>query len=129
MRFMLFIYPNESAEAGRLPTAEEVGEMTKFNQEMIDAGVMLGGEGLQPTSKGARITFSNGKPTVTDGPFTETKEIVGGYWMIEVNSKEEAIEWAKRVPLMDEHSFLELRQVFDAEDFPADVREAAGFDA
>lgn len=126
MRFMMFIYPNERAEAGELPTAEEVAEMTKFNNEMLEAGVLLSGEGLQPTSKGARVTFPGGKPTVTDGPFTETKEIVGGYWMIQTNSKEDAIEWAKRVPLVDDNVIIELRQVFELEDFPADVQAAAG---
>lgn len=122
MRFMMFIYPNPRAEAGDLPTAEEVGTMMKYNEELSRAGVLLDLNGLHPTSKGARVTFAGGKPTVTDGPFTETKEIIGGYWMIEVGSREEAIEWAKRVPLVDEEVFIELRQVFDPEDFPADVQ-------
>jgi len=125
MRFMMFIYPNAEAEEGRLPTADEVSGMMKFNQEMIDAGVMLTADGLQATSKGARVRFKNGKKQVTDGPFTETKEIIGGYWMIQVNSREEAIEWAKRVPVEDESVIIELRQVFEMEDFPPDVREAA----
>ncbi len=125
MRFMMFIYPNAEAEAGRLPTADEVSVMMKFNKEMIDAGVMLTGEGLHPSSKGARVRFKNGKPKVTDGPFTETKEVIGGYWMIQVNSRDEAIDWAKRVPIEDETVIIELRQVFDMEDFPADVQAAA----
>ncbi len=125
MRFMMFIYPNERAEAGELPTADEVSEMTKFNNEMLDAGILLSGEGLQPSSKGARVRFSGGHPSVIDGPFTETKEIIGGYWMIQVASKEEAIEWAKRIPLVDDSVLIELRQVFEMEDFPADVQAAA----
>ena len=125
MRFMMIIYPNERAEAGVLPTAEEVAEMTVFNNEMVNAGVLLSGEGLQPTSKGARVRFKGGTPSVTDGPFTETKEVIGGYWMIQVNSREEAIDWAKRVPLVDDSVMIELRQVFEMEDFPADVQAAA----
>ncbi len=127
MRFMMFIYPDPEAEAGRLPTAEEVSGMMKFNQEMLDAGVMLTGEGLHPTSKGARVRFKNGTKQVTDGPFTETKEVIGGYWMIKVDSKEEAIDWANRVPVEDERVIIELRQVFDMEDFPIDVQQAAGY--
>jgi hypothetical protein len=126
MRFMMFIYPNERAEEGDLPTAEDVSTMMKYNEELIKAGVMLSGEGLQPTSKGARVTFKGGTPSVTDGPFTETKEVIGGYWMLQVGSREEAIEWAKRVPLMDDTAFIELRQVFEMEDFPPDVQAAAG---
>ena len=122
MRFMMFIYPNERAEAGELPTADEVSAMMRYNEELVKAGKLLAGEGLQPTSKGARVRFSGGKPSVTDGPFTETKEVLGGYWLILVDSKEEAIEWAKRVPLMDDSAFLELRQVFEPEDFPPDVQ-------
>lgn len=125
MRFMMFIYPGEGAETGVLPTAEEIAEMSKFNQEMEDAGVLLSLDGLQPTSKGVRVRFPNGKPSVTDGPFTETKEIVGGYWMIQVKSKEEAVEWAKRVPLMDDKTIIELRQVFEAEDFQPIIEAAA----
>ncbi len=129
MRFMMLIYPNERAEAGVLPTAEEVSGMMQFNKELIDSGKLLSADGLHPSSKGARIRFKDGKPTVTDGPFTETREVLGGYWIIKVDSKEEAIEWAKRVPLMDDQSFLELRQVFDPEDFPPDVRKAAGYES
>ena len=125
MRFMMFIYPNARAEAGVLPTAEEVAEMMVYNNEMMNAGVLLSGEGLQPTSKGARVRFKGGTPSVTDGPFTETNEVIGGYWMIQVNSKEEAIDWAKRVPLVDDSVMIELRQVFEMEDFPADVQAAA----
>ncbi|MGA7671272.1 MAG: YciI family protein [Nitrolancea sp.] len=128
MRFMMFIYPNPETETDYpMPSAEEVAVMMKFNQQMLDAGVMLTGEGLHPTSKGARVRFKNGRPQVTDGPFTETKEVLGGYWMLQVHSKEEAIEWAKRVPIEDERALIELRQVFDMEDFPPDVQQAAGF--
>lgn len=125
MRFMMFIYPNARAEAGVLPTAEEVAEMMVYNNEMMNAGVLLSGEGLQPTSKGARVRFKGGTPSVTDGPFTETREVIGGYWMIQVGSREEAIDWAKRVPLVDDSVMIELRQVFEMEDFPADVQAAA----
>lgn len=125
MRFMMFIYPNARAEAGVLPTAEEVTEMMVYNNEMMNAGVLLSGEGLQPTSKGARVRFKGGTPSVTDGPFTETREVIGGYWMIQVGSREEAIDWAKRVPLVDDSVMIELRQVFEMEDFPADVQAAA----
>jgi hypothetical protein len=89
--------------------------MGKYNEEMVKAGVMLAGEGLQASSKGARVTFSGGKPTVTDGPFTETKELIAGFWLIEVKSKEEAIEWATRVPFVDGQ--IEIRRVFEASDF------------
>ncbi len=129
MRFMMIIYPNEQAEAGVLPTAKEVGAMMEFNKELIDSGKLLSADGLHPSSKGARVRFKDGKPTVIDGPFTETREVLGGYWIIQVESKEEAINWAKRVPLMDDRSFLELRQIFEPEDFPADVRQAAGYES
>ena len=129
MRFMMIIYPNEQAEAGVMPTAQEVSAMMVFNKELIDSGKLLSADGLHPSSRGARVRFKDGKPTVTDGPFTQTREVLGGYWIIQVDSKEEAIEWAKRVPLMDDQSFLELRQIFDPEDFPADVRKAAGYES
>ena len=125
MRFMLLMYPNPEAEAGRLPTAEEVAAMGTFNQAMMEAGVLLAADGLQATSKGARVRFGPGRPAVTDGPFAEAKEIVGGYWMIRVNSREEAVGWATRCPVHDPQVFVEVRQVFEMEDFPADVQAAA----
>jgi hypothetical protein len=121
MRFMMFILPNID-EAGWMPTAEAVAEMSKYNDALANAGVLLALDGLHPPSKGARVTFSGRKPTVTDGPFTEAKEVIGGYWIIQAKSKEEAIEWAKRCP--GEDCTIEVRQVFEASDFPPDVQEA-----
>ena len=115
MRFMMLVKADKDSEAGVLPDERLLSEMAKYNEEMVKAGVMLAGEGLQASSKGARVRFSRGKPTVTDGPFTETKELVGGFWLIQVKSKEEAIEWAKRVPF--EEGEIEIRQVFELEDF------------
>jgi hypothetical protein len=124
MRFMMLMYPSERAEAGALPDAEGVAAMMKYNEDLAKAGALLALDGLQPTSKGARISFSGGKPKVTDGPFTEAKEVLGGYWMIQVKSKEEAIEWASRCPAGDA-KFIEVRQVFEMSDFPPDVQKAA----
>jgi hypothetical protein len=124
MRFMMLMFPSDLAEQGVMPDAKLVADMMKYNEELVKAGVLLAGEGLQPTSKGARVTFGAGKPKVLDGPFTESKEIIGGYWMIQVRSREEAIEWAKRCPAGDA-KFIELRQVFEMTDFPADVQAAA----
>ncbi|RYG26985.1 YciI family protein [bacterium] len=125
MRYIMMVtLPNgHDYENGALPSAELVEKMTRYNEEMAAAGVMLSGEGLHPTSKGVRVETKNGQRVVTDGPFAETKEVFGGFWMIKVNSKEEAVEWAKRVP--DEEAVIVLRQVFDIEDFPQDVQEAA----
>lgn len=119
MRFMIIRRADQDTEAGLLPSEQLLGAMMKYNGELLKAGVMLEGEGLQPSSKGARIKFSGGKPTVIDGPFTETKELIAGFTMIQVKSKEEAIEWVKRWPAMDGGGEveLELRQVFEAEDF------------
>jgi len=118
MRFMVLVKANEDSEAGVMPTEEQLAEMGRFNEEMVKAGVMLAGEGLHPTSKGARVKFSGSERTVTDGPFTETKELVAGYWLIQVKSREEAIEWIKRCPNPhDGESEIEIRQVFEAEDF------------
>jgi hypothetical protein len=118
MRFMVMIKATEESEAGVMPSEELLTEMGKFNEELVKAGVMLAGDGLQPSSKGARVRFSGSKRTVIDGPFTEAKELIAGYWMWQVKSKEEAIEWAKRCPNpMDGESEIELRQVFEAEDF------------
>ena len=118
MRFMVLVKANEDSEAGVMPTEEQLAEMGRFNEEMVKAGVMLAGEGLHPTSKGARVKFSGSERTVTDGPFTETKELVAGYWLIQVKSREEAIEWIKRCPNPGPgESEIEIRQVFEAEDF------------
>ena len=118
MRFMVIVKASKDSEAGVMPSEELLGAMAKFNEEMVKAGVMLDGNGLQPSSKGARIRFSGGKRTVVDGPFAETKELVAGYWIIQVKSKEEAIEWMKRCPNPhNEDSGIEIRQVFELEDF------------
>src|SRR5580704_3086848 len=115
MRFMAMVKASADSEAGKLPTGQELTEMGRFNEEMVKAGVMLAGEGLQASSKGARITFSGGKPSVTDGPFTEAKELIAGFWLIQAKSKEEAIEWIARAPFVDGE--VEIRQIFEAEDF------------
>jgi hypothetical protein len=126
MRFMVLVPANEESEAGVLPDEKIFAEMNKFNEEMVKAGVMLAGEGLHPSSKGARIKFSDGKTTVTDGPFTESKELIAGFWLIQVKSKDEAIAWMKRAPFGG-GVVLEIRQVFEAEDFgdalPPELRE------
>jgi hypothetical protein len=115
MRFMVLVKADKNSEAGVLPTKELLAEMGKFNEELVKAGVMLAGEGLHPSSKGARVKFSGGKRTVIDGPFAETKELVAGFWVWQVKSKEEAIEWLKRAPF--EGTEVEIRQIFEAEDF------------
>ena len=115
MRFMMMVKADKNTEAGVLPDEKQLADMAKFNEEMVKAGVMLAGEGLQPSSKGARVRFADGKPSVTDGPFTEAKELVAGFWLIQVKSKAEALEWAKRVPFVDGE--IEIRQVFELEDF------------
>src|SRR5712691_6601653 len=124
MRFMMLVRADKNTEAGVLPSKELVAAMGQFNEEMVKAGVLLAADGLQPSSKGARIKFSRGKRTVTDGPFTETKELIAGFWMIQVKSKEAAIEWAKRVPFAD-GEVIEIRQVFEASDFPPEILPAA----
>jgi hypothetical protein len=128
MRFMILLKADQTTEAGVLPDEKLLTEMGKFNEELVKAGVMLAGEGLHPSSKGARVRFSGGKRTVVDGPFTETKELVAGFWLWEVKSKEEAVEWVKRIPSPDEgESEVEIRQVFEAEDlgegFTPELRE------
>ena len=121
MRFMVMVPANKDSEAGVLPDEKALTEMGKFNEELVKAGVMLAGEGLQPSSKGARVKFSGSKRTVIDGPFAETKELVAGFWLWQVKSKEEAIEWVKRCPNPHEgESEIEIRQVFEAEDFGAE---------
>ena len=125
-RFMMLMIPNlTDAEYEHGPSAETVGEMMKYNEALTQAGVLLALDGLHPASKGARVAQSGGKKTVTDGPFTEAKELVGGYWVINVKSKEEAVEWAKRCP-MDEGNVIEVRQVQEMSEFPEDVQAAAG---
>ncbi|HMJ24933.1 MAG TPA: YciI family protein [Pyrinomonadaceae bacterium] len=118
MRFMVIVKANKDSEAGVMPSKKMLADMGKFNEELVKAGVMLAGEGLHASSKGARVKFSGGQTTVIDGPFAETKELVAGYWMWQVKSKEEAIEWLKRAPFEDTE--LEIRQVFEAEDFGAE---------
>jgi hypothetical protein len=123
MRFMMLMYPSEKAEQGAMPDAAGVQEMMKYNDELSRAGVLLSLDGLWPSSQGARITWNaQGKPLVTDGPFTEVKEVIGGFWILQVKSREEAIEWAKRVPPRDARK-IELRQIFEMTDFPADVQK------
>ena len=122
MRFMVIMIPGSRAkyEGGAMPDPKLLDAMMKYNEELSKAGVMLGGEGLHPSSKGALIRFSGGKPTVTDGPFTETRELIGGFWMWQVKSKAEALEWARRCPAQDGDT-LELRQVQEPEDFGPEV--------
>ena len=115
MRFLVIVKANKDTERGVLPTREELTEMGKFNEELAKAGVMLAGEGLQPSSKGARVRFEGNKRTVIDGPFAETKELIAGFWLWQVRSREEALEWLKRAPFREGE--VELRQVFEAEDF------------
>jgi hypothetical protein len=115
MRFMVLVKADKASEGGALPDGKMLAEMGKFNEQLVKAGVMLAGEGLQPSSKGARVKFSKGKKTVIDGPFAETKELVAGFWLWQVRSKEEAIEWLKRAPFEDTE--VEIRQVFENDDF------------
>jgi hypothetical protein len=118
MRFMVMVKATKDSEAGVLPSTELLTAMGKFNEELVKAGVMLAGEGLQPTSKGVRVRFSGETRTVIDGPFTETKELIAGFWLLQVRSKDEAIEWVKRCPNpFDGESEIEIRQVFEADDF------------
>ena len=126
MRFMMLMIPKgyEKAAPGAMPEAEAVAAMMKYNESLQKAGVLLALDGLHPPSMGARVSFSGGKPKVTDGPFTEAKEVLGGYWMIQVKSKEEAIAWASRCPASD-NEVIEIRQVQEMSDFPADVQKAA----
>jgi hypothetical protein len=119
MRFMVMVKATKDSEAGVMPSKELLEAMGNFNEELVKAGVMLAGEGLHPSSKGARVKFSGGKRTVVDGPFAETKELVAGFWLWQVKSKEEAIEWVRRCPdpMPGSDSEIEIRQVFEAEDF------------
>jgi len=130
MRFMMLVIPKgyESAKPGTVPDAKAVEAMMKYNESLQKAGVLLALDGLHPPSMGARVSFEDGSPKVTDGPFSEAKEVLGGYWMIQVKSRDEAIEWAKRAP-MGNNEIIELRQVQEMSDFPEDVKKAAaGFE-
>jgi hypothetical protein len=130
MRFMMLVFPKgyENAEPGAMPDPEGVERMMKYNEALQKAGVLLALDGLHPPSMGARVTFSGGEPSVQDGPFAEAKEVVGGYWLIDVKSRDEAIEWARRAPMLD-NEMIEVRQVHEMSDFPEDVQAAAaGFE-
>ena len=126
MRFMMLMIPKgyESAAPDTLPDAEHVAQMMTYNEALKSAGVLLALDGLHPPSSGARVTFKGGKPLITDGPFAESKEVLGGYWMIKVGSRREAIEWASRCPARD-NEMIEVRQVFEMTDFPPDVQKTA----
>jgi hypothetical protein len=129
MRFMMLMIPKgyEKAQPGTMPSAEAVAAMMKYNEALKEAGVLITLDGLHPPSTGARVSFAGGKPVVTDGPFIESKEVLGGYWMIDVASRDEAIAWAKRCPGSD-NEVIEIRQVQEMADFPAEIQEvAAGF--
>jgi hypothetical protein len=115
MKFMVFVKATEDSEAGQMPSENELTEMGNFNEELVKAGVMLGGDGLHPSSKGVRIQFNGDEQTVVDGPFAETKELIAGYWIIQAKDREEVVEWMKRSPFRDGE--VEIRQVFEAEDF------------
>jgi hypothetical protein len=126
MRFMMLVIPKgyETAPPDAAPSPEAVAKMMEYNKSLQQAGILVGLEGLFPPSTGARVSFAGGKPTATDGPFAETKEVIGGYWMIQVGSREEAIEWAKRAP-MSSNEIIEVRRVQEMSDFPQDVQKAA----
>jgi hypothetical protein len=125
MRFMMLMYPAIGADAEKwTPSTEDVAAMTAYNEELTKAGVLLSLDGLRPPADGARVSFGGGAPTVVDGPFAEAKEVVGGYWLIQASSKEEAVEWASRCPGAD-GDFIEVRRVFEMEDFPEETQEAA----
>jgi len=126
MRFMLLVIPKayEDANADFVPPVHLVAKMTKFNKSLADAGVLLSLDGLHPPAKGVRVTFAGGRARAIDGPFTESKELVGGYWIIQVKSRDEAVEWAKRAPMLD-GDMIEVRQIQELSDFPPDVQKAA----
>ena len=122
MRFMVMVKANNDTEAGVMPSEQLLAEMGRYNEQLVKAGIMMAGEGLQPSSKGARVKFSGDKRSVVDGPFAETKELIAGFWIWNVKSKQEAIEWAKRCPNpTGEEGELEIRQIFEAEDFGAEL--------
>ena len=122
MRVVIFIKADKDTEAGNMPSEDQLAAMGKFNEDLVNAGIMLAGEGLHPSSRGKRVVLTNSKTTVTDGPFSETKEIVCGFWIWQVKSMEEAVEWVKRIPkpTLSAESVIEIRQVFEAEDFGAE---------
>lgn len=122
MRFIVLVKATEKSESGAMPSPEMLTKMGAFNQELVKAGAMLDGGGLTPTSEGARVTWAGGKPTVTDGPFTETKELVAGYWILQMRSKEEALEWLRRAPFDDAQ--IEIRRLFEMEDYDPAAAEA-----
>jgi hypothetical protein len=124
MRFMMIMIPNIPDEANWTPDPDAVAKMGRYNEELTKAGILLGLDGLHPAAKGARVAFSDGRATVTDGPFTEAKEVIGGYWLIQAKSKQEAVQWASRCPAA-EGDVIEVRQVFEMSDFPAEVQAAA----
>ena len=126
MRFMMLVIPKAYEDAGAdfTPPVDLVAKMTKYNESLSKAGVLLGADGLFPPAEGTRVKFAGGKPTVVDGPFTESKELVGGYWMIQVKSRAEAVEWARRAPMLD-GDMIEVRQVQELEDFPPEIQKAA----
>ncbi|HEX4213162.1 MAG TPA: YciI family protein [Candidatus Dormibacteraeota bacterium] len=124
MRFMMLMIPNLPDDRDWMPTAGDVATMSRYNETLAQAGVLLALDGLHPPGEGVRLSFKAGKAVVTDGPFTEAKELIGGYWIIQAKSKEEAVEWASRCPVNDEHAVIEIRQIFDMSDLPADVQEA-----
>jgi hypothetical protein len=123
---MMLMIPKgyETAKPGTMPEPERVAEMMKYNEELQKAGILIGLDGLHPPAEGVRVSFSGGRPSITDGPFAETKEVLGGYWMIRVNSKQEAVEWAKRCPA-SENEIIEIRQVMEMSEFPPEVQETA----
>lgn len=125
MRFMMLMYPGAKAETGAMPDEKAIHAMMKYNEELTRAGVLLALDGLHPSRQGARVTFPGGKPTVKDGPFSEAKELVGGYWIIQVKSKEEAVEWARRCPAGNDE-MIELRRIFEMSDFGPEVEAAEG---
>jgi hypothetical protein len=120
MRFMIIVKASADSEAGRMPSTELLSAMGRYNEELVNAGVLLAGEGLHPSSRGARVRFQGGGRTVIDGPFGETKELIAGFWLIQVKSMDEAVEWVKRAPMLDGDE-IEIRQVFEAEDFGAEL--------
>jgi hypothetical protein len=129
MRYMMIMKPNISEQQyASGPDPEKVAEMTRYNEELTKAGILLGADGLHPTSEGARVSFAGGKPTITDGPFTEAKELIGGYWLIQARSKEEAVQWAARCPA-GVGDVIEVRRVYDMEDHTPEVQAAAGYTA
>jgi hypothetical protein len=123
MRFMMIMFPGPEADTGVIPGPETFEAMSRYNVELAKAGVLLALDGLRPTKEGARVRVKGGKKSITDGPFTEAKELVGGYWMIQVRSREEALEWASRIPLTDERAFVEVRRVWELSEFPAEIQK------